>query len=96
MSDSLATITDISDQTYIVYIGYFSNIIELRQSNYPSNFITEMFLNLTSHSDTDFIHKDGSTVSLGYKQAYFKIAAEDTLDAGLETLQYDKSGDTLG
>lgn len=38
VSDSLITLTDISDQTFIVYMGYYSNVIELRQSIYPLNF----------------------------------------------------------
>jgi hypothetical protein len=28
--DSLISLTDISQQTFIIYIGYFSNVIELR------------------------------------------------------------------
>ena len=95
VSDSLVTLTDISEETFIIYMGYYSNVIELRQSRYPSNFITEMTLTLNSHSDTDFLHKDGSVVQLGSQHSYIRMAASDTLDAGLYTLQYDKSGDDL-
>ena len=37
-ADSLITLTDLSDQTFIIYMGYYSNVIELRQSIYPLNF----------------------------------------------------------
>ena len=40
--DSLISLTDISDQTFLVYMGYYSNVIELRQSIYPSNFQTQL------------------------------------------------------
>jgi len=30
VSDSLVSLTDQSSQTYIIYIGYYSNVIELR------------------------------------------------------------------
>ena len=77
-------------------MGYYKNAIELRQSIYPSNFITEMELTLTSHSDTDFIHKGGSIVQLGSQHTYIKMAANsNNIDAGLYTLQYTKTGDTF-
>ena len=36
--DSLITLTDQSSETYIIYMGYYSNVLELRQSIYPLNF----------------------------------------------------------
>lgn len=95
VSDSLVTLTDITSQTFIIYIGYFSNVIELRQSIYPSNFILEMELALISHPTTSFIHKDGTLVELGVQNAYLRIAASSAVAAGLYTLQYSKTGDTL-
>lgn len=94
VSDSLFTLTDISDQTYIIYIGYYSNVIELRQSLYPSNFILEMSLSLSNFGATDFIHKSGADIHLGYQNTYLQIAANTSIQAGLYTLQYTKTGDT--
>lgn len=51
-TDSLITLTDQSDQTFIIYMGYYSNVIELRQSIYPLNFKIELQLALTSHLST--------------------------------------------
>jgi hypothetical protein len=94
IADSFYTLTDISTQTFIIYIGYFSNVIELRQSLYPSNFILQMTLALSNYLPTDFIHKDGTNVQLGYQNTYYRIAANTNIAAGLYTLQYTKTGDS--
>ena len=94
VSDSLVTLTDISTSTFIVYIGYYSNVIELRQSLYPSNFILEMSLTLNNYNLVDYLHKDGTNIRLGYQNTYYRIATSSNVVAGLYTLQYSKTGDT--
>lgn len=94
VSDSLVTLTDLSSQTYIVYIGYYSNAMELRQSLYPSNFILEMSVGITNQPALgNFLHKDGTNIKLGYQNTYLRLAASTTIQAGLYTLQYSKTGD---
>ena len=66
-----------------------------KKSTYPSNFVEEILLTLATYDDTLFIHKDGSKIQLGHKNTYLQIAASATLDAGLYTLQYTKTGDLL-
>lgn len=87
-------LTDISSQTYIIYIGYFANVIELRESIYPANFILEMSLILANYPVSSFIHKDGAQVHLGAQNTFLRIAASTGISAGLYTLQYNKTGDT--
>ena len=52
-----------------------------------------MTLNLNNYLLTDYLHKDGTTVRLGYQNTYFRIATNASVVAGLYTLQYSKVGD---
>ena len=53
-----------------------------------------MSLELNNYPATSFIHKDGASVRLGYQNAYLRLAASSAVQAGLYTLQYDKTGDS--
>lgn len=42
----------------------------------------------------NFLHKDGTNIKLGYQNTYLRLAASTSVQAGLFTLQYSKTGDT--
>lgn len=52
-----------------------------------------MSLNLNNYNLVDYLHKDGTTIRLGYQNTYFRIATSANVVAGLYTLQYSKIGD---
>jgi hypothetical protein len=94
VSDSLVTLSSLANQVITVYIGYYSNVIELRQSIFPSNFKSTMVLTLTSHA-SDFTCLAGSmTVNLGTANAYFRLAGASSITPGLYNLGFTKTGDS--
>lgn len=94
-TDSLISLPLISNQVITVQIGYYSNVIELRQSSYPANFQTSMQLSLSSLPAADFTYvSTAMNISLGYPTCYFRIAASSIISPGLYTLQFTKAGDT--
>jgi hypothetical protein len=42
VTNSFFTLTPLTNQVITVQIGYYSNVVELRQSIYPSNFLTTL------------------------------------------------------
>jgi hypothetical protein len=68
--------------------------VELRQSSYPSNFQASMLLTLNNYNVSNFFTmNDAFQIDLGKSTAYFRIAALNTLDPGLYSLQFTKTGD---
>lgn len=85
-SDSLFTLTPLTNQVITVQVGYYANVVELRQSIYPANFKTTMTLSLVNYP-TKFLSLGGSiTVPLGKPTAYFRLAADTATSPGLYTL----------
>lgn len=94
VSDSLFTLTPITNQVITVQMGYYSNVIELRQSIFPANFKATLVLTINTNP-TYFISIDSSlTVNLGKPTSYFRLAATAAALPGLYTLLFTKSGDT--
>ena len=94
VTDSLFTFTSLGSQVITVQQGYFSNMIELRQSIHPDNYKATLEL-VVSNYPTEFVSLLPLTVILGKPIAYFRLAAKDaTTSPGLYTLQFSKAGDT--
>lgn len=94
VSDSMLSFTPQNSQVITIQNGYYSNIIELRQSIYPSNFEATLSLTLSNYAAGTFSFLGGSlSVVLGKPLAYFRIAG-GTVNPGLYTLVFSKSGDT--
>lgn len=98
VSDSLFTLTSLTNQIITLQIGYYSNIIELRQSIYPSNFKITLTLTLGNLDPNffSFLTNDitGSLIAyLGKSTGYFKMAGKPTVSPGKYILYFTKSGD---
>lgn len=44
--------------TFIVYIGYYSNVFELRHALYPSNFLSQINLTLSNLPAVNFVYRE--------------------------------------
>jgi len=94
VSNSLFTLTALGNEVITVQQGYYSKVVELRQSIYPSNFKATLDLAVSNYP-TEFVPLTPLTVTLGKPTAYFRLAAKDATTApGLYTLQFSKMGDT--
>jgi hypothetical protein len=94
VSASLFTLTSLGAQVITVQQGYFSTVVELRQSIYPANFKATLDLAIANYP-AEFVGLTNLTVVLGKPTAYFRLAAKDTSTSpGLYTLQFTKTGDT--
>lgn len=94
VSNSLFTLTPQTNQVITVQQGYYSRVVELRQSIYPSNFKATLQLTISNYA-SKFLSLTSLTVTLGKPTAYFRLAAKDALTTpGLYTLQFSKSGDS--
>ena len=94
VTDSLFTLTSLGSQVITVKQGYYSNVIELRQSIYPENFKATLDLSFSNFANK-FVPIKPLQVVLGKPTAYFQLAAADTSTSpGLYTLQFSKAGDT--
>ena len=88
VSDSFLTLTPATaNEVITVQRGYYSKVVELRQSIYPSNFRTSMTLTLSNYPTNSF-HAITTTLSviLGKPTAYFRLAAEAATTTGLYIL----------
>lgn len=74
-------------------MGYYSNVLELRQSLYPSNFKTSMQLVVSNQNANDFVTLNPATIQLGTSAGHIRMAANSTVAPGLYTLQFTKNGD---
>lgn len=94
VTDSLFTLTSLTNQVITVQQGYYSKVVELRQSQYPSNYKATLQLTISNYA-SKFVSLEPLTVALGKPIAYFRLAAKDSLTLpGLYTLQFSKAGDT--
>ncbi len=91
VASSLFTLTAL-DEVITVQQGYYSKVIELRQSIYPSNFQDTLQLAISNYP-TLFLTLTPLTVNLGKPTAYFMFAATGSTSPGLYTLQFSKAGD---
>ena len=92
--DSLFTLTSSGEQVITIQQGYYSTIVELRQSIYPSNFKVTLGLQIYNEVNK-FLSLTPLQVTLGKPTAYFRLAANDTnVSPGLYTLLFNKNGDT--
>lgn len=96
VSDSFFTLTPAAaNEVIIVQKGYYSKVVELRQSIYPNNFRTSLNLSLSNYVNTSFTASMGTlAVTLGKPTAYFRLAAATTTSTGLYVLEFNKVGDT--
>ena len=92
VASSLFTLTAITD-VITVQTGYYSKVIELRQSLYPSNFQATLQLAISNYPSL-FQTLNPLTVNLGKPTAYFMFAATNSTSPGLYTLQFTKTGDS--
>ena len=93
-SSEIINLLDINTQALTIYTGYYSSVVELRQSSYPSNFQASMLLTLNNFNTGKFFTmNDAFQIDLGKSTAYFRIAALSSLDPGLYSLQFTKTGD---
>jgi hypothetical protein len=94
VSNSLFSLSPITNQVITIQQGYYSNMIELRQSIYPSNFEASLVLTLSNLDASFFSFLGGSlSVTLGKPLSYFRIAGASA-PPGLYTLKFSKAGDT--
>lgn len=94
VSNSLFTLTPQVNQVITIQQGYYSRVVELMQSIYPSNFKATLQLTISNYA-SKFLSLTSLTVTLGKPTAYFRLAAKDALTTpGLYTLQFSKSGDS--
>lgn len=92
VASSLFTLTPLN-QVITVQQGYYSNVIELRQSIYPSNFQATLQLAISNYPSL-FLTLTPLTVNLGKPTAYLMFAATAATSPGLYTLQFTKTGDS--
>ena len=94
VSDSLLSLSQITNQVITIQQGYYANIIELRQSIYPKNFYATILLTLSSSFTAGYFSFLGTlNTVLGKPITYFRMAG-GSAPAGLYTLTFTKSGDT--
>jgi hypothetical protein len=87
-------LTQEAQGTVYIYLGYYSRVIEIRQSTYPANFMTSLSFAISNQVTGNFLILPASTVNLGYTTSYIRIAALSTVATGLYSFQFTKSGDT--
>lgn len=84
-----------TNQVITIQQGYYSNIIELRQSIYPKNFYAFITLVLSNTYAANYFSFLGGSLGtvLGKPITYFRMAG-GAAPAGLFTLTFSKTGDT--
>jgi hypothetical protein len=80
LNGSALVLSQSASSTVNVFIGYFTRIVEVRQSLYPSNFKSSITFT--------------TTINIGYATQYLRIAASSTVATGLYNLQFTKTGDS--
>jgi hypothetical protein len=95
VSDTLFSLASLTNQVITIQQGYYSNIIELRQSIYPNNFYASLVLALSNAYAANYFSFLGGSLStvLGKPVTYFRMAG-GAAPAGLYTLIFSKIGDT--
>jgi hypothetical protein len=95
LNGSALVLSQSASSTVNVFIGYFTRIVEVRQSLYPSNFKSSITFTINNQpTGGQFVIQPTTTINIGYATQYLRIAASSTVATGLYNLQFTKTGDS--